>query len=314
MSQKMPATLSSRKRSVLLGRVECELQFLEQVYSGRFLNLYKEIMYCPEISEEGGYRVVASLRGHADSGWNNRISNVASPFIFLACFKILDMYVEDVLPMKLNKKGVVARLTFEDKVKELNSTKLDTWIESRPWLRDRVKALYKEMARYRNAFIHHWGYEAQADGALLAVRQRDPNRPRERLRKKILPGELESFARVVACLVEVKIGGIELNSLLEVNLRKDLNRLSRLHGKGKLDSMEFALVTFSSAKDHPTRDAIDSIHTQLESILQVKIVWFDLVYRVCVGADVIRVYHFDWGSISSGKAFADSIDRFQVSH
>lgn len=283
-------------------RVAFESSFLEQLYNVSLSNLYSEVTHRFEFAPNGLLTRTWDVSGSTDS-WRTKASAVASPYIFLACFKMLDMYVENLLYRRgFRPKG---HYRFDYKSGNLKVVQFDNWIEVRPWLKERIISLYCELEDYRHAIAHRWAYEAQPSGVLFV-------NTRGKLRKQMSQDELASLARIVCCLTRVRLRIMKIHHLQEVKLLQDMNAISGLHNKPILPASEFAVVTYNSTHVRPTVDLIDTIQAELKKALNVPEVRFDLVFRACEGTENAETYFFDWEAIYRRRYLSKSLTKFAM--
>jgi len=83
--------------------------------------------------------------------WRHRFLKVGTPLVFITAFKLLDMLIEWVLV----QNGNSATHRFEEKIKTIKGSVLfPDLIETRPWLRERIIALYEHLEPLRGTIIH----------------------------------------------------------------------------------------------------------------------------------------------------------------
>lgn len=88
--------------------------------------------------------------------------------------------------------------------------------------------------------------------------------------------------------------------------------MSKHHKRDKVKLAEFALVTYNSHEQKPTRKEVNLIQTAISSCLPVDSVWFDLIYKVHGQSGIEAVYYFDWSSIKSRKCYKRNMSEFLV--
>jgi len=100
--------------------------------------------------------------------WKPKFLEVGLPLVFASSFKILDMIVEWVL--RQNVMNVPFQ--FSQKLPLLTpAVVFPSLIQNRSWLRDRLIALYKELAPLRNTVIHTRNFQS-TNGRLSRSSQR----------------------------------------------------------------------------------------------------------------------------------------------
>lgn len=101
--------------------------------------------------------------------WRPGFLNRGAPLIFTTAFKLLDMVMEWVLA----QNGHASNFRFNEKIKKLEGSLIfPPLIETRPQLRERLIALYKELAPLRGTIIHNRHFTS-AEGVLSVSTSKD---------------------------------------------------------------------------------------------------------------------------------------------
>ncbi len=173
-------------------------------------------------------RQVVHGRVSLDLGdWRPGFLNVGAPLIFTTAFKLLDMVIEWVLA----QNGRAPNFRFSEKIKKLEERpSFPPLIETRPQLRERLVALYKELAPLRGTIIHNRHFTS-ADGVLsVSVSKDDPTVLWSQI-------DLRNLSLLLVLLVRCLEGTWSLDPYVEKRFYYLLDELAPFHKLARLDQM-----------------------------------------------------------------------------
>ena len=148
----------------LAERTEYEAWLLEAVYALAEQELFPEwpdgVVY-PLATSKAQFFVYGRLN-IVIGDWRPGFLNAGAPLVFVATFKLLDLFLEWVL----EANGIASTFRFQEKVRQLERPQIfPPLIEARPWLKDRVIGLYRRLEPLRGTIIHDRHFTA-TDGAI----------------------------------------------------------------------------------------------------------------------------------------------------
>lgn len=162
-------------------------------------------------------------RSHVVLGdWRPGFQQAATPLIFATSFKLLDMLVEWIL----KNEGPIG-FSFSEKIKKLTSLNLryPSFLESRPWLVERIKALYIRSEPLRSSIIHSKNFSSE-DGVLRVASSK-----RGVIGESIelSADDLRIFAQFSVSVLRFLYGDWSINAHREKYLRWQVDSLQKLH-------------------------------------------------------------------------------------
>jgi hypothetical protein len=253
----------------LQDRTEYELWLLEAVYkiSNQRLAVedVDELIYPPS----GGpptqtiYGIGSSVLGD----WRPGFLNAGAPLIFVTAFKLFDMLLEWVLV----ENGSQPTHRFSEKIKALKFPQI---IEARPWLRERLIALYEKLDPLRGTVIHDRHFTA-SNGDLQVSSSRD-NLVGPVI--TITADALRNMALVSVSVLRYLEGAWPFDPFGEKRLRRALDELVDLHRLPKLAQLPpgFLNVRVYALDEDPIQWDIDRIRNDIAMNRPDQDVMFDL--------------------------------------
>jgi hypothetical protein len=158
--------------------------------------------------------------------WRGGFLKVGAPLVFVTAFKILDMMIEWVLV----ENGVAPKrksYTFAEKAEALKGPlQFPPLVEARPWLRERLCALYDQLKPLRGTIIHDRRFTS-ANGTLEVSSTKGAAIG---LTILITEADLRNLALVLVSLLRCLQGTWALDTFEEKRLRQALDELAHLHG------------------------------------------------------------------------------------
>ncbi|MVW76560.1 hypothetical protein [Pseudomonas xionganensis] len=218
-------TFSTGSLNRLAERTEYELWLLEAVYEVVEQKLFPSwpdsVVYPLEKSKPDffSYGQINAVIGD----WRPHFLNVGAPLIFVSSFKLLDMFIEWVL----EENGIVSTFRFDQKRKKLDgSSVFPQEIEARPWLKERLIALYSALIPLRGTIIHNKNF-ISADGAIRVARSKTGV---VESMVDISSSQLRTLVVSILSVLKYVDGTWHLNESREKILRHALDELAPLHG------------------------------------------------------------------------------------
>ena len=168
--------------------------------------------------------------------WKPKFLEAGTPLVLVTTFKLLDMLIEWVLL----QNGTTATYRFVQKIACLGGPVVfPPLIESRPWLRERLIALYKELNPLRGTIIHDRHFQA-AGGALQVSSSRHGT---------VGPvvtfsaNDLRNFAVVLVSVLRYVEGTWTMDLFQEKRIARALDELSHLHRQPLLGQLPPGFLT-----------------------------------------------------------------------
>lgn len=190
--------------------------------------------------------------------WKPKFLEAGAPLVFVTSYKILDMVIEWVLHQNLAD----VPWQFAQKITALGGQLVfPELIEIRAWLRERVIALYRELAPLRNTVIHRRNF--QSTNGTLEIQ---PDKGTFANQTVILnESNVRTFAVLMVSLVRYLEGAWAMDYFQEKRLRRALDDLSYLHGLPSLGQREplFQSVRVFVADEDPIVVDIQRVRDEL---------------------------------------------------
>lgn len=280
----------------LRARVEYEDWLLESVYKLAEGELF------PDWPDEVIYKLGAMTpqtmvygRAHMILGdWRPGFLEAGAPLVFTASFKLLDMLFEWVLARNVK----TADCGFQKKLQQLEQAGLSypAILESRPWLIERLKGLYRESEPLRGTIIHSRHFSS-TNGTLRVASS-----------KRGVVGEgidleaadLRALAQVVVSVLRFLQGDWALTAYREKVLRRQLDQLGKLHKLDSLGQQEPRHISVRWCTGDPQIQNIDvnRIRRDLDASCSGQDVSFDLRVVVFQGPTAVEAYLIPNGDLS----------------
>lgn len=297
----------------LAERTEYEAWLLEAVYALAEQELFPEwpdgVVY-PLATSKAQFFVYGRLN-IVIGDWRPGFLNAGAPLVFVATFKLLDLFLEWVL----EANGIASTFRFQEKVRQLERPQIfPPLIEARPWLKDRVIGLYRRLEPLRGTIIHDRHFTA-TDGAIRVSSSRGKG-PGPTV--KIQADHLRMLARTVVSIFRYVNGTSTFDDLREKTLRHDLDELAFLHGSPLLGQQRpfYTRVRIYLAGSDPLQIDPAAIRGDLAARYPDQDCIFDARVLLVDGGVVVAAYLFPWSIFAaSSPNWSDDIDpaRFRTS-
>ena len=234
----VPISYTSSTLSDLADRTEYEAWLLEAVYDIANQPLAVSpgdgLIYPPDGSTTNLYIYASSYTIIGD--WRPKFLEVGTPLVLVTSFKLLDMMLEWVLV----QNGTASTFRFARKIAALaGPVVFPPLIESRPWLRERLIALYKELDPLRGTIIHDRHF--QATGGTLEVSSSRGGTIGPVV--TFSPDDLRNFAVVLVSLLRYLEGTWTMDLFQEKRIRRALDELVHLHRLPSLGQLPPGFLT-----------------------------------------------------------------------
>jgi|SRR3990172_2222544 len=222
----------------LRARTEYEIWLLEAVYEIGDQRLavegVDELIYPPN----GGPPTQTIYEvGKINIGdWRPGFLEAGAPLVFVTAFKLLDMLLEWVLA----ENGTASTHRFVQKIASLKgSVQFPPLIDSCPWLRERLIALYENLEPLRGTIIHARHFKGV--GATLQVSSSKGGTIGPVV--TIPPSDLRNLALVLVSLLRYLEGTWTMDLFREKRIRRALDELAHLHSLPSLGQLPPGFLT-----------------------------------------------------------------------
>ncbi len=292
----------------LSDKVGYEIWLLEAVYSlveDQLFPDWPDAIIYPLATNKPVFIVHASM--HLVVGdWRPGFIDNGAPLVFTASFKLLDMLLEWVL----EQNGYVPSHRYAEKIGTLKGpVTYPAVIESRPWLRDRLRALFASAEPLRGTIIHSRHFRSE-DGTLqVSSSKRGVVGPEIVLTRE----QLRTFAAVCVSVLRYIDGAWSLEPHRENALRWQLDQLASLHGLPTLAQKEpyRATVRVFIEGGDPRIVDVDRIRADIAAHYPRSDCFFDLRVLQVKGDSVVSAWLVPGTSLDDLKAMAD-FDRHRL--
>jgi hypothetical protein len=208
----------------LRDRTEYEASFLEIVYEVADVRLIPGSGDAWVYPPGGGAplcTVYASVNTRVGD-WRPGFLDAGAPLVLVTAFKALDMLLEWVL----ESNGHARTFRFVQKIAALKSgVVFPPLIQARPWLQDRLIALYEQLEPLRGTIIHDRAFKSQKGTLHVSSTKSGTSGP-----VVTIDGQaLRNFSLLMVALLGAFDGTWNLDAYLEKRLRKALDEISHLH-------------------------------------------------------------------------------------
>jgi hypothetical protein len=287
----------------LRSRTEYEAWLLEAVYDIANQRIAVENVD-QIIFPASGARPTVTAYGAASvrmGDWRPGFLRAGAPLVFVTVFKLLDMLVEWVLAENDHK----ATHRFEQKVGLLGGRiEFPALIDDRPWLKERLKALYEKLEPLRGTIIHarHFkstdgGIEVQSSksgslGPLIAITAND----------------LRTLALLLVSLLRYLEGAWAMDAFHEKRIRRSLDELAHLHS---LELLGQLIPTFYCVRVYvPEGESIscdlDKIRREIAALRPNEDVVFDLqIVTITSDGSRATAYLIPWEQLRASGALLE---------
>lgn len=208
----------------LRARAEYESWLLEAVYDvaeSPIVTVYPDQLIYPVRGTDPERRHF----GHGNLNlcdWRPKFLEVGAPLVLVASFKLIDMLLEWVL----EQNGTKANFRFSDKIKRLKKGVLfPDFLDSRPWLGDRLIGLYVNLEPLRGTIIHNRHFKSSGSTLEIFNIQRDNIGPAVTVTHE----QLRSLGFIAVSLLRYLTEDWKITAFQEKQLRWFVDRLQTLH-------------------------------------------------------------------------------------
>jgi hypothetical protein len=208
----------------LRDRTEYEASFLEMVYEVADVRLIPgsgDAWVYPPGGGTPRCTVFASANIRVGD-WRPGFLDAGAPLVLVTAFKALDMLLEWVL----EQNGHARTFRFAQKITALQSgVVFPPLLHTRPWLQDRLVALYKRLEPLRGTIIHDRAFKSQSGALHVSSTKRGASG----LVVTIDGPALRNFSLLMVAVLGAFQGTWKLDTYLEKRLRKALDEIAHLH-------------------------------------------------------------------------------------
>lgn len=164
--------------------------------------------------------------------WRPGFVDAGAPLLFVTAFKVLDMLVEWVL----EQNGTLPGWQFSKKLSTARQGTIayPTAIESRPWLRERLIALYEHLEPLRSTIIHQRHFKTSAGSLQVSSSKGGVIGPSV----SVSDAEIRKLSLLLVSVLHCIRGTWILDSFREKRLRRTLDELAPIHRLPVLGQLE----------------------------------------------------------------------------
>lgn len=217
------------------------------------------------------------------SGAAMKVMDAMMPLTFTASFKILDMFFEWILEEN-ERAGNIQKIPrgfrgFKEKIKIISSVQLNypPLLQSEPYIRDYLFALYSKLSKFRNEIVHKNNF------SVLNCKLRIETIENSQLYSIELDrGELGAFVRTVVAAVNLLTGVLLFGEQEDCLLKYHLDRIKKLHGLSEFRQAKAILVNVIlkvpeekgafPADVKFVREQISRIHSNINVLFNLKVI------------------------------------------
>ena len=280
----------------LTERTEYETWLLEAVYDLAqqpiATNLGDGLIYPPDGGE-------AKVHGYAAGciiirDWRPKFLEVSAPLVLVTSFKLLDMIIEWVLI----QNGMVKTHRFKEKKNALKRPIVfPNLIESRPWLRERLIALYKELAPLRGTVIHDRHFQSTEGTLQVSTSRAGTIGPVVTLTSK----DLRNFAVFLVSLFHYLEGSWKMDLFQEKRIRHTLDELEHLHrlpSMGQLPPVFLTVRVYVTDKD-PIEINLDRLRNDIATKYPGDVLFEVRIVVVSLDGQNASAYMIGWKELQN---------------
>jgi hypothetical protein len=162
--------------------------------------------------------------------WRPRFLEAGAPLVLVTAFKLLDMLLEWVL----SENGYPSTHRFVQKIAALKgSVCFPPLIRTRPWLQDRLVALYERLEPLRGTIIHARHFKSKGGGLLISNSKGGAVGPAVTISSR----DLRNLAFLLVSLLRYSEGTWTMDEFREKRVRRALDELAHLHALGSLGQL-----------------------------------------------------------------------------
>lgn len=230
--------------------------------------------------------------------WRPGFLEAGAPLVLVTAFKLLDMLLEWVLIA--NGHGSTHK--FVQKIKLLKgSVQFPTLIGSRPWLRERLVALYEKLEPLRGTIIHERHFKSSGGSLQVSASKGGA----VGVPFSFSPADLRNLALVLVSLLRYLEDKWTMDEFREKRVHRALDELAHLHGLPSLGQLPpgFLNVRVYVLEGDQIQCDLDRIRRDVAAKRPNEDVMFDLRI-VSVNSDGARAtaYLVPWNQLQSPSA------------
>jgi hypothetical protein len=278
-------------------RTEYEAWFLEAVYAiseQELFPVWPDAVVYPINRKRAKF--FAYARGNLVIGdWRPKFLEVGAPLVFVSSFKLLDMFVEWVL----GENGIPSTYRFQEKVRHLaSSPTFPLHVESRPWLKERLVGLYRNLEPLRGTIIHDRHFTV-TDGAIQVSGSRNGAVGQS---IELSAAQLRILARTLVSVLRYTDGSWSIDEVRDKALRHDLDEMVALHGQPLMGQRRpfHTRVRVYLGDEDPLQVDPEAIRADLAARYTDQDCSFDLLVVLVTGGVVLSAYLFPWALFAAG--------------
>lgn len=281
-------TFSEAATADLLDRTEYESWLLETVYEIADARLIPGagdgLVYPPDGRPPN--QTIFGIGSATIGDWRPGFLQAGAPLVLVTGFKLLDMLLEWVL----EQNGLKRTFRFAQKIAALkNPLVFPALIQTRPWLRDRLLALYEELEPLRGTIIHDRTFTSQNGAVTVSSSRGGTVGPTV----NIGAPDLRNLALLMVSLLGALKGTWSIDSFLEKRLRRATDELAHLHRLPSLGQRPpgFLNVRVYVKAEEPVEVDVKKIREDLSVLRANQDVLFDLrIVAVDPSASTARAF------------------------
>jgi len=232
--------------------------------------------------------VKSAATGIRIGDWRGGFLKEGAPLVFMTAFKLLDMLVEWVLV----QNGNTSTHRFAEKIKALKGAgPFPTLMKTRPWLRERLCALYEQMVPLRGTIIHDRHFKSTSGALEISSTRGGTVGPVVTFSE----ADLRNLALVLVSVLRYLNGTWAIDAFEEKRLRWSLDELAHLHklpSLGQLPPVRLTVRLFVRDEESiafnitKIRSDIAAKFTKVDAIFDVLLI---AVARDGTGAKAYRI-------------------------
>lgn len=283
-------------------RTEYEAWLLEAVYEIVKLRLAAreadDFIYPPNGGPPGSVKYGSSDIRIGD--WHGQFLKVGAPLVLVTAFKILDMVIEWVLvenDMAPKRKSY----SFREKIQALKRPlRFPPLIEARPWLRQRLCALYEQLEPLRGTIIHDRRFTSTNSTLEVSSTKGGVVGPLV----LITEADRRNLALALVSVLRCLQGAWVIDAFEEKRLRRALDELAPLHGMPVLGQLppERLRVQLCVLEADPIEFDLGKVRTDVAAKHPTKDTVFDvLIITVSRGGGAAKAYVIPWDQVQQDQ-------------
>jgi hypothetical protein len=275
---------------------EYEMWFLEAVYglAGKplFPTWPDQLIYFPGENKPTmlGYMSANIVIGD----WRSGFLAAGSPLVFVTTFKLFDMFIDLVL----ENNGFAQTFRFQQKISQLkNGVLFPNFIEYRPWLKERIIAMYETLVPLRGTIIHNKHFSTTDGNLKVSSSQRGVIGPEQTIDRE----QLRELTVLVISIIHYVDGSWVIDSYKGKVLQRTFDTLQKFHGQPSIGQLLPRVLTVRTyVKVSDIKINLKTIRDDLRQHCPNEDVVFDL--RIIIASDdknTLTAYLLPWSEIEN---------------